>query len=77
MLLPVNVHPEDTIYYNAATVLNILNKKTYEKQNLLTLYQNVRKEKNISFQIFILCLDWLYLLNIANLNKKGEIELCF
>jgi len=30
----------------------------------------------MSFSVFILCLDWLYLLEVAKLNAKGEIELC-
>ncbi|OQX99524.1 MAG: hypothetical protein B6I24_02370 [Bacteroidetes bacterium 4572_128] len=75
MLLPNNIHPENSIYYNGAIVLEILNK--YSNQNLLNLYENVKSKKNMSFQIFILCLDWLYLLDIIFLNKKGEIELCF
>lgn len=74
MLLPDNIHPENTIYYNGAYVLQALQKQN--KQNLLDLFQNVKLQHNISFAMFILCLDWLYLLNVAKLNKNGEVELC-
>lgn len=74
MLLPDNIHPENSIYYNSSVVLKELQKK--KKQNLLDLYQDVRGYKNISFSIFILCLDWLYLVNLARLNNKNEVELC-
>jgi len=74
MLLPDNIHPEQTIYYNGAIVLQSLQKQA--KQNLLDLYQNVKQKQEITFPIFILCLDWLFLLNVAVLNKDGDIELC-
>lgn len=74
MLLPDNIHPENSIYYNGAFVLQVLQEK--RNLNLLDLFQNVKNKKSMTFQIFILCLDWLYLLDIAKLNKKGEVELC-
>jgi len=74
MLLPDNIHPEQSIYFNGSFVLQELQKKS--KQNLLDLYQNVKEQRDITFQVFILCLDWLFLLNVALLNDSGEIELC-
>ncbi len=74
MLLPDNIHPENTIYYNGALVLQALQKKL--KQSLLDLYENVKRQRNISFSIFILCLDWLYLIDLAILDNNGEIKLC-
>lgn len=74
MLLPDNIHPEHSIYYNGAFVLKEL--QLDSKQNLLDLYQNVKEKVNMSFPIFVLCLDWLFLLNVAVLNKSGKVELC-
>ena len=74
MLLPDNVHPEYSIYYNGAIVLQALQKQS--NQNILDLFQSVRQKRKMNFAIFILCLDWLYLINAAVLNQKGEIELC-
>lgn len=74
MLLPDNIHPENTIYYNGAIVLQVLQKQP--KQNILELFQVVKKVRNMSFPIFILCLDWLYLINVAILNQNGDVELC-
>lgn len=73
MLLPDNIHPEHSIYYNGALVLKVLLQK--KKLELFELYQEVKKTTNMSFPIFILCLDWLYLINIAEL-KEGNIALC-
>lgn len=74
MLLPDNIHPENTIYYNGAFVLEAI--KSNSANNILDLYQTTKEKKEMSFSIFILCLDWLYLLDIANTNDKGEIRLC-
>jgi hypothetical protein len=74
MLLPDNIHPDNSVYYNGAFVLKELQSK--RGQNILELYQNVRKERKLSFSLFILCIDWLYLINVAELNENNEIELC-
>jgi len=74
MLLPDNIHPDNSIYYNGAFVIDSLKKDTSYK--MLDLYQDVKLKKQMSFSVFILCLDWLYLLEVAKLNPKGEIELC-
>jgi len=74
MLLPDNIHPENSIYYNGAFVIESLKKE--KSYSMLDLYQEVKAKKQMSFSVFILCLDWLYLLDIAKFNSKGEIELC-
>lgn len=73
MLLPDNIHPENSIYYNGALVLQILQKK--KNLELINLYQEVKQIKEITFSVFILCLDWLYIANIAKV-KEGRVELC-
>lgn len=73
MLLPDNIHPENSIYYNGAFLIQVLkNKNNFD---ILELYQEVKELKNMSFPVFILCIDWLYLANIAELSDGG-IGLC-
>lgn len=74
MLLPDNIHPENSIYYNGAFVIDSLKKN--KKFKLLDLYQEVKAKRSMSFSVFILCLDWLYLIDVATINNLGEIELC-
>jgi hypothetical protein len=73
MLLPDNIHPENSIYYNGALVLQVLQNK--QRFDLINLYQEVRRMKELTFPVFILCLDWLYIANIAEV-KDGRVELC-
>jgi hypothetical protein len=74
MLLPDNIHPELSIYYNGSIVLKELKNKS--SQQMLDLYQHAKDINNMSFPIFILCLDWLYLIEVAKINEKGWVELC-
>ncbi len=74
MLLPDNIHPELSIYYNGAVLLEELHKN--DNIAIMDLYQNLQSKKEMSFATFILCLDWLYLLDVAFINERGKVELC-
>lgn len=74
MLLPDNIHPELSIFYNGAIVLSELNKNP--QQRILDLYSNVKKSNNMSFSVFVLSLDWLYLIDAAEIDGKGVIRKC-
>lgn len=74
MLLPDNIHPELSIYYNGSIVLSELKAKS--SQQIFELYQQVKKTNNMSFPTFMLSLDWLYLIDVAKINEKGWVELC-
>ncbi len=73
MLLPDNINPYDSIYFNGAMVL----KKIQEtwKKDIIDLYQEVKKDNWISFSLYILCLDWLYITDLAILDNN-KVELC-
>ncbi len=73
MLLPDNIHPENSIYYNGSVVLQVLQKN--DKLEMLELYNRVKEVRYMSFPVFVLCLDWLYLINVAEL-KSEKVELC-
>lgn len=74
MLIPDNIHPEQTVYFNGAFVLKAIQKRRTE--NLLDLYIQTTAERQMSMPVFILCLDWLFLLNLVTLNESGEVKLC-
>ncbi len=74
MLLPDNIHPELSIYYNASIILSELNR--VPNQKIIDLYYNVKGKKEMTFSLFVLCLDWLYLLQVAQINERGIVEKC-
>ena len=74
MLLPDNIHPELSIYYNGSVILTELEK--IPEQKLVELYYNVKKSNDMSFSVFVLSLDWLYLIQSAQINEKGVVRKC-
>ena len=74
MLLPDSIHPKHCIYYTGAIVLQALHR--YGPIPLVDLYVEMKKSSDMSFRLLTMTLDWLYLINAAVLNEKGEIILC-
>lgn len=73
MLLPDNIHPENSIYYNGGIVLNVIQNNS--NIEMLELFQLVKKVRNMSFTTFVLSLDWLYLIDVAVLENE-KVKLC-
>jgi hypothetical protein len=74
MLVPDNIHPEQTIYFNGAFVLKAIQENRV--MDMLDLYINTMAKREMSMPVFALCLDWLFLLNLVTLNDHGKVELC-
>lgn len=73
MLIPDHIRPEDSIYYNGAKVLGEMQQSV--SLPIGELYVRVRSTLDISFANFLLCLDWLYLIDSVEV-KNGRVELC-
>ena len=74
MLIPDNIHPEQTIYFNGALVLKVI--QTHHAMNMVDLYLKTILEKDMSMPIFMLCLDWLFLLDLIRFDNHGRVKLC-
>lgn len=73
MLLPKDVRPENSLYFNGAFVIKAL-KKT-GPMRFMDLYLFTREHQEMPLAIFVLALDWLYLASIVR-DNDGVIELC-
>ena len=74
MLLPDSIHPKHSIYYTGAIVLETLHR--CGTMSFLDLFVEMKKLNGMAFKLLTITLDWLYLINAAVLNDKGEISLC-
>lgn len=74
MLIPDNIHPEQTLYYNGSFVLKIL--LQLHEVDMLDLYVRTKSDRDMTMPVFVLCLDWLFLLNLIRLDEHGRIRLC-
>jgi hypothetical protein len=73
MLLPDNIHPENSIYYNGSIVLETV--KYNPELGLMGLYEKTIELNEMSFPTFVLSLDWLYLIDLVKLDD-GIVKLC-
>lgn len=73
MLIPQNLSPDDCVYVNAAYVLEALLQDS--QQSIADLYVAVRKQHKMSFSLFVLCLDWLFLIDSITIENE-QITLC-
>lgn len=74
MLLLNDIDPEMSIYYCASLLIKEIENK--EGQDIVTLYKTVKDNYQISLKIFSYCLDWLYLIEAAEVDKEGGVFLC-
>ena len=73
MLVPDNIRPEDSIYYNGAKVLEVMQAEKHLP--IGELYVRLREHLDISFATLMLSLDWLFLIDCVEI-KGGEVMLC-
>ena len=74
MLIPDNIHPEQTIYFNGAIILKEIQENRIV--DMLDLYEKANSVRGMSVSVFVLCLDWLYLLGLIKMEDQGKVELC-
>jgi SUMO ligase MMS21 Smc5/6 complex component len=74
MLLPDSIHPKYSVYYIGSLLLKTLQQKG--AMSVADLYVTLKNDSDISFKLYLLSLDWLYLINAAQINNKGDIVLC-
>lgn len=74
MLLPDSIHPQNSVYYTGAVLLDTLQQSG--AMSITDLFVIIKQKNNMSFKLFLLSLDWLYLIKAAIVNEKGEVVLC-
>ncbi|QIW82888.1 ABC-three component system middle component 6 [Bacillus velezensis] len=74
MLLLNDINPEMSVYYCASLLIKEIENK--EGQDIVTLYKTVKDKYHISLKVFAYCLDWLYLIEAAKVDKEGGVFLC-
>lgn len=76
MVLPDNVRPESSILYLSSFILKVLSHSTNERHSVSSLFDMVNKQHDISIHDYLLCLDWLFLMDFAYADEKGMVKLC-
>lgn len=75
MILSNNSNPKNSLYYIGGIILKFL--KTKNEYDYLELYNEVKKNHDISLQLYNLTLDWLYLISAVKFDEKVGVVKCF
>ena len=75
MIINKDNNPQRDLYYLGAQVINLLDTESYEA-DFFDVFQQLKKREDISMHLFVLTIDWLYLLGVVN-SRKGVITKCF
>lgn len=76
MIVNKDVRPERKIYYIGALVIDILTDSKEEAVDHLSVFETLHKKEKISAEVFLLALDWLFLLGAVK-TEKGILKKCF
>jgi len=77
MLLPEDINPINTVYYNGALVSRAIEQDDQYQIDFFDLYNKVKQKQRFSFQSYMFALDWLYLLGSIKIGTDGRVEKCF
>jgi len=75
MINDKNTNPQRDLYYLGGVVIDILQQASND-ESFFDIFEKVRERESISMNLFLLTIDWLYLLDAVNL-KNGRLEKCF
>lgn len=74
MIVSQDIHPQRQLYYLGAKALNVI-MENGGGVDFFDAYRQLKEDEDISIMLFILTLDWLYLLGAIK-TDKGWIEKC-
>jgi hypothetical protein len=77
MIISKDTNPEKDLYFLGAMVIDALQATDETNVDYLTLMNTLRSKLNITNSLFVLSLDWLYLLGLIDLSEEGNIKKCF
>lgn len=74
MLLPIDMNPENSLYYYGAMIIQELNNE--DNLDIVSLYSRLKNKIKISLISYSLTLDWLYMIDCVKVNETGGVKLC-
>lgn len=78
MIINKDIKPTRNIYFLGAVLLEVLKNEKFSAINTLDLYKNFERKLGyeLSFEYYLLSLDWLYMLSLIESDENGDIKKC-
>lgn len=77
MIVNKDINPKRDVYYLGAKTIEILSAEKNKVVDFFDVFQKLNASEHISINLFILTLDWLYLIGSIEELQKGKIVKCF
>lgn len=79
MIVDRDTKPDKNLYFIGSQVLTCIRTSQFGIIPLEDLYVKLLEERkrDISFEYFLLALDWLFLIGVIESNEDGDILKCF
>lgn len=74
MILPDLINPKYSLYYCGALVLRSLQGDT--KVPVLDLYMRINADSKMEYSLFLLSMDWLYLMGKVKIENDNQVSVC-
>ena len=71
MLMPNDTNPKKSLFYIGGLILRTIKSNNY---TLDQIYIYLNQEENVSYQLLILALDWLFILGAISVENGGIIK---
>ena len=77
MIINNVTEPKKSLYVIGANIVNIMINSKHDSIEPIDLYDcYIRQVNEISITYFYLTLDWLYIIELIDVNHFGNIKLC-
>lgn len=76
MIISQDINPKRDIYYLGAKLLEIVADEVNDI-DFFDLYKHIHSIEQISIDLYVLTLDWLYAIGAIEAAEKGNIKKCF
>ena len=77
MIVSKNISPQHDVYYLGAKLIELLSLSDKESYDYYELHKEFVKTQEVSFSLFLLVLDWLFILGVVRNVDNGGITKCF
>ena len=72
MILPIDNLPKYSLYYIGGLILKTMeNNVSY---NTSKLFDKVKENEEISYKLFVLAIDWLFIINAIKITNEGGVH---
>lgn len=79
MIISNSIKPQHTIYYLGAKLIECIQSQPSRVLDSILLFEKFQSfvPSKVSFVQYMYTLNWLFLLDLLELNDKGDIVICF